>query len=71
MLPPLCVTCGRLFADIELDYEKGKLEIENDTTLDQKQIKEKNCMLLNNLKIFRYCCRSRVLTYVDTIKIII
>ena len=72
MLPPKCFTCGRIFADIELDYEKKVIELEiNKKNLTIEEIKKEKCKILDELHIHRYCCRSRVLTYIDLIKVII
>jgi DNA-directed RNA polymerase subunit N (RpoN/RPB10) len=71
MLPPKCFTCGRIFADIELEYEKKIQEIENNKKLSLEEMKELKRKLLDDLHVHRYCCRSRILTYVDLIQIII
>jgi DNA-directed RNA polymerase subunit N (RpoN/RPB10) len=44
MLPPKCFTCGRIFADIELDYEKKVVELEiNKKNLTIEEIKQEKC----------------------------
>ena len=70
MLPPVCVTCGFLLADKQLLYEKQYELINNEnTTEDKKMVKVSN--LLHDLGVKKYCCRSRVISYVDQAKLII
>ena len=71
MLPPKCFTCGRILADIVLEYETKVLELELNKHLTIEEIKKKKCKILNNLHLHRYCCRSRVISYVDIIQIVI
>lgn len=71
MLPPKCITCGKLLADIELEWSSKKDLWENDNKISPEQVAEKLAKLLDDLKIVRQCCRAQVLTYVDLIKIIL
>ena len=73
MLPATCFTCGFCFAKIELDYEEGIAKIckDNDNFLDNDKDQGEILKLLESLNVKRYCCKARVLTYVDEIKIII
>jgi DNA-directed RNA polymerase subunit N (RpoN/RPB10) len=75
MLPPRCFTCGHVMADIELEYENRLQEIDNDVKLndEQKATQKKNIVnkLLPDRFMSRYCCRTRLLSYVDLIKIIV
>jgi DNA-directed RNA polymerase subunit N len=71
MLPPTCFTCGMLMSDIELEYEKKLNDIENDGSLNEAQKHEKKVKLIDSFGLKRYCCRMRLLGYVDKINIII
>ena len=71
MLPPKCFTCGKLLADIEIEWKEMKETHENNDKLTQEQVAALMTKLLDKLKIKDGCCRSQVLTYVDLIKIII
>ena len=75
MLPPRCFTCGHVLADIELEYEEKLNEIDNNMKLNAEEKAEQKRKLLDNLLPgrwkTRYCCRSRVISYVDLIKIIV
>lgn len=75
MLPPRCFTCGHILADIELDFEEGLNEIENNIKLTNEQKANKKKELIDKLLPGRwkkrYCCRARLISYVDLIKIIL
>ena len=71
MLPPNCFTCGMLMSDIELEYEKKLVEIENNASLTPEQKNERKIKLIDSLGLKRYCCRMRLLGYVDKVNIII
>lgn len=70
MLPPVCFTCGRLLADIQIPYELELKKINNSNNselIKQEQKRE----LLTKFYIDNYCCRMRVLSYINLIDIII
>jgi DNA-directed RNA polymerase subunit N (RpoN/RPB10) len=75
MLPPKCFTCGHVLANLELEYEETLQDIDNNIKLtdEQKQEAKRNIVdkLLPDRWKTRYCCRSRLLSYVDLIKVII
>jgi len=75
MLPPRCFTCGHVLADIEIDYEEGLKNIDNNIKLNDDQKSEAKRILVNELLPDRwekrYCCRTRLLSYVDLITVVI
>jgi DNA-directed RNA polymerase subunit N (RpoN/RPB10) len=75
MLPPKCFTCGHVLANLELEYEEKLQEIDNNIKLtdEQKQEAKRNLVdkLLPDRWKTRYCCRARLLSYVDLIKVIV
>lgn len=71
MLPPNCFTCGMLMSDIELEYEKKLNEIENNASLTADQKNDQKVKLIDSMGLKRYCCRMRLLGYVDKVNIII
>jgi DNA-directed RNA polymerase subunit N (RpoN/RPB10) len=75
MLPPRCFTCGHVLANLELDLEEQLYEIDNNINLDDNERAIRKKQVINNLLPDRwnkrYCCRSRLISYVDLIKIII
>lgn len=64
MLQMSC-SCGRSLGDIQLDYERMISSIENNSKLSEDEKKEKKSEVLSKLHIERYCCRMRVMSYVD------
>jgi DNA-directed RNA polymerase subunit N (RpoN/RPB10) len=70
MLPLTCFTCGRLLGDIQLLYEQDCLKIDNDPKMNEKDKNESKSKLLDKYHITKYCCRTKVLTYVKLIDII-
>jgi DNA-directed RNA polymerase subunit N (RpoN/RPB10) len=64
-----------VLANLELEYEETLQDIDNNIKLtdEQKQEAKRNIVdkLLPDRWKTRYCCRSRLLSYVDLIKVII
>ena len=75
MLPPRCFTCGHVLANLELKYEEGLINIDNNIKLteDQKAKAKRDLVdeLLPGRWKKRYCCRTRLISYVDLIHIIV
>jgi DNA-directed RNA polymerase subunit N (RpoN/RPB10) len=75
MLPPRCFTCGHVLANLELEYEEGLQQIDNNFKLSSEEKSELKKKLINKLLPDRwknrYCCRTRLISYVDLIKVII
>jgi DNA-directed RNA polymerase subunit N (RpoN/RPB10) len=75
MLPPRCFTCGHVLADLELEFEEGIEQIDNNINLSDEQKSKSKRDLVNKLLsgrwTKRYCCRTRLLSYVDLIKVVI
>lgn len=71
MLPPKCFSCGKFLADIQLEYESKKDEIDSNSKLSEDEKKQQKKNLLNAMYIRRWCCRSQVITYCDLVNIII
>lgn len=69
MLPPVCFSCGRLLADLQLIYEDElkKIDFSNDTDSIKE---EKKKQILDKFKLNLYCCRMRLLTYVRLVDLI-
>jgi len=75
MLPPRCFTCGHVLANLELEFEETLQQIDNNIKLnDDDKSKSKRDLvdkLLPDRWKKRYCCRARLLSYVDLIKVVI
>jgi DNA-directed RNA polymerase subunit N (RpoN/RPB10) len=70
MLYPICPTCGHLLADIELEFTDKYNKINNNNDIETKKDSDIKKLFID-LKINKYCCRMRLISYVDLIKIII
>ena len=75
MLPPRCFTCGHVLANLELKYEEGLVNIDNNIKLTEDQKAKAKIDLVDKLLPGRwkkrYCCRTRLISYVDLIHIIV
>ena len=65
-----CPTCKTLLANKQLIFEKDIKKICGDTKLNEQDKNEQKKKLLDRLELTRYCCRMKMLTYVDQIKIV-
>jgi len=65
-----CPTCGTLLGDIQLIHEQEIKKIDNSKLSDIEKNKKKE-ELINMYGLDRYCCRTRILGYVDIVNIII
>ena len=70
MLYPVCPTCHFLLADKQLPFEVEHAKICNKKQEEDKKLKDMD-KLFNDLGLIRYCCRMRIISYVDQSKIII
>ena len=75
MLPPRCFTCGHVLANLELEFEEKLYEIDNNMKLNAEQKADLKQKLIDKLLPNRwkkqYCCRTKLLSYVDLINIIV
>lgn len=65
-----CPTCGLLFADKQIPYEEGIEKIQNNSKLSLKEKSEERQKLLDNLMLFRPCCRMRMMSFTPLEKIL-
>lgn len=70
MLYLRCPSCGTKLANHELEYEEKLKQICNNPNLSDKQEREAKEKLVNSFGLKRYCCKTRLMSYVDVIKII-
>ena len=66
-----CPSCGRLLGDKEIKYEEGIKKINSEILTDEER-QEKISELINSLEIPKnnYCCKMRLMTYIDTFYIV-
>ncbi len=77
IIPVSCFTCNKILAD-KLEYYKNKLKTmpkKDENIITASNIvgysnKTAECIILDELKLTRYCCRRHFLTHVDLIDII-
>lgn len=69
MLCPVCPSCQMLFADKQLIFENRREKINKISNNDEKNKQMKN--LLHELGIIRYCCKTRFISYVNHVDILI
>ena len=65
-----CPTCKTVLADKQLLYEKEMDRLTKDSKLTDDERNDAKRKLLDSLELKRYCCRTRMLTFVDLITII-
>jgi len=70
MLYSKCPSCNTKLAHKQIPLEDGLQNICNDTKLTDKQKEDAVFDLLKKLEINNYCCRTRVLTYLDEVKLL-
>lgn len=70
MLPPVCFTCGRLFADFSIPYDNDTTKIDNDTRMTNDEKNNAKAALLDKYHIKSYCCRARVLGQCNLTKLL-
>jgi len=71
MLYPVCPTCGTLLADKQLEYEDKLKKICDDPKMNEDEKDKKKMQLISSMGLERYCCKMRLMSYVDLIKIVI
>ena len=70
MIPPKCFSCGKPLAHIQVPWEQGVDAINADTKLSDTEKEEKRRELFATLGIDRYCCKTRVMGYIDQVNLI-
>lgn len=68
MLYQTCPTCGFFLGNLTKKFEDEKDKICNDPNFTQEEIEEKIQKLIMTLKVRRYCCRMRFMTYKDLVQ---
>lgn len=70
MLYPVCPTCGHLLADIEVEFTDKYEKINESKDSDEKKGKEIEKLFVE-VKIKKYCCKMRLISYFNHIKTIL
>jgi DNA-directed RNA polymerase I, II, and III subunit RPABC5 len=80
IIPVRCMSCGKVTGDKWVYYQKGIAELQDVKGPDGKPLhptqfytdgknlpKTAECIMLDKLGMTRWCCRTTLLTHVDTI----
>ena len=70
MLYPGCPTCGHLLADIEVEFTDKYEKINESKDSDEKKGKEIEKLFVE-VKIKKYCCKMRLISYFNHIRTIL
>ena len=68
MLYIVCPTCGYFLGQKNLKYEEGKKKICANPQLTVEQKETELTKLLLSLKLKRYCCKMRMMSYKDIVQ---
>lgn len=68
MLYITCPTCGYFLGQKVIKYENDKDNICNNPSLTEKQKEEELTKVVLGLKLRRYCCKMRLMTYKDIVQ---
>lgn len=71
MLYISCPTCGYFLGLKTIEYETGKEAICNNPELTDSQRNDELTKLLLGLRLRRYCCKMRMMTYKDLVQDIV
>ena len=71
MLYMVCPTCNTFLGSKVLEYEKGKEDICKNPKLSSEERETEMTKLLLSLKLKRYCCKMRMMSYKDVVQFII
>lgn len=71
MLYMVCPTCNYFLGSKVLEYEKGKDDICKNPKLSTEEREVQLTKLLLDLKLRRYCCKMRMMSYKDVVQFII
>jgi DNA-directed RNA polymerase subunit N (RpoN/RPB10) len=71
MLYARCPSCGKSLSQLVIKYEEELKQICDNPSTSLMEKKTEKIKLINNLGLKRYCCKTRMLTFIDSINIII
>jgi len=71
MLYAKCPTCKMLLADKQIPYEERVKKECSDPKLSPEEVAKRRKKILSDLGLTRYCCRMRIISYVDYAKVVV
>jgi DNA-directed RNA polymerase subunit N (RpoN/RPB10) len=66
----VCPTCNTFLGSKVLEYEKGKENICKNPNLSTEEREAEMTKLLLSLRLKRYCCKMRMMSYKDIVQFI-
>ena len=71
MLYSVCPTCQTLLADKELPYEEGMIKICKNVNISDEKKQQLKKKLLDDIGLKNYCCRMRMISFLDQASLLI
>ena len=68
MLYMSCPTCGYFLGQIIMKFEQDKNDICSNHNLSEEEKEKEISKLIVSLKLRRYCCKMRIMSYKDIVK---
>ena len=66
-----CPSCSQIIGNRQEEYEKRIYEINNNDKYNNDEKDKLKTKIFDELKINRYCCRQRIICYIQKTDIII
>ena len=66
-----CPTCSTVIGNRQIEYEKKMYEIDNNDKFNIEEKEKLKTEIFNELEFLRYCCKQRILCYIQKTSIII
>jgi DNA-directed RNA polymerase subunit N (RpoN/RPB10) len=66
-----CPSCSLIIGNRQIEYEKKMFEIDNNDKFNQDEKDDLKTKIFDELEIMRYCCRQRIICYIQKTSIII
>ena len=67
----VCPSCGTTLADRVIPFNEAKIKLQNEIKEhNNKKYDEEIIIILKNLHINNYCCRTRLITPIDLVSVI-
>ena len=65
-----CPSCSKVIGNRQILYENKMYEIENNDKLNEEDKNKLKTKIFDDLKFERYCCKQRIICYIQKTEII-
>lgn len=65
-----CPSCNMIIGNRQQTYERGLIQIEDNPNLTDKAKLELKTKLIESLEVLRYCCKMRIIAFIQLTDII-